>query len=1029
MKKSRFRLQIKKHGCRYAAALLLTGSIASAVTANAQSLSPAADGPESCLTQTQSQGWMARAQNMFNLGNYQAAADQLRAAIAAEPDAEAKLKGELLLARTLLMLGDDECIRLADNIIRTQGTSPAGREALLTKADRLFFKEQYGPASLCYAQIPDVDLTPLYAYRQGVSLLRCGKFDKGRSLLSALAAKSRQYRAPADFYLAWADYAQERYEKALSGFEAVQPLLPAVNAASQGHDNLYLPSQLDANYFIAQIAFRQGNYNRALSLAQDLLKQYADNEYTRELNRLAGESLFKLDNYSAAEPYLQNYLTLTGESNIKPSAAYALGAIAYADGRTQLASQLLEPIAAADNIVGQGAALLMGQIAANQGDLTAAALYFERAWRDGEDQNLAEQAMYNHIAASAQGATTPFSSATELPERFLQLFPGSRYEAPVREYLSAAYFRDKDYARALESLNKIPSLSASQLKARQLVLYELGISEVSNGQYAAAENHLLQTLTGPDSHVASQAQIWLGQALYAQAKFNDAERAFRSYLSQQPNGANAAQATYDAAYALYMQDNFAKASAEFKKALDMKSLPARLRTDALVRLADCQYYLRNYAQAAELYAQAENQTDGDRAYAAMRAAMMQGLRGDLAAEIQGLKRMIASYPQSRWRPAAMYELATAQAKTDDLAAAASTYSNLAQTFGQLEEGRRAQLQLAHLYAKQGDDLKAIEEYKTVIRRWPTGDEAKAANVELKRLMAEQGEIAQYAAFINSVPGAPKIDNAELERLSYEAADNRLIASASDTEPMLNYLNQYPDGLYLAAALWRLAQAYEETGQFDKALSAIDRMQQGRPDARQLPEALILKGLLLEEHYPDRNAEALQAYRTAERQLGANTPQELYAGIMRLTDNADEQLDYAHRLQNMGGLTSDQAQEADFYEAQALQAQGNTPDAAAIYKSLASQPSTLYGARAAVAYSEMLLTQKKYKEAEKLLTSFTNTGTPHQYWLARGYIALADAVAAQGRKSLARQYINALKANYPGRETDIQQAIANRLNRY
>lgn len=976
---------------------------------------------QTAVTNPQQTGWLVRARQMFAMGNYRGCADQLRAAPVLTP-AE-----QVLLSRALLMTDDSECLQIARNVRLAEGASPIGVQALMTEGDWHFFHGEYGPASLCYEQLPDASSNPTYAYRLGISELRRGAFARGCSLLRPLAVGNGEYRIPAQFYLAWADYAQHRTQQALKAFEAIESRLPAVNAQSPGADALFLPSALDAGYYIAQIDFEQGRYSEASTRARRLLRGNTEGLYGRELNRVAGESLFKLGKLKDAEPYLQAYLDDCLQDEILPTAAYAMGAIAYNDGRTDSARELLEPIASRRDITGQGASLLLGQIAADRGDYNAAALYFDKAWRYGQDRDVAERGMYNHIAVMARGADIPFASAQELPEQFLNTFPGSQYEGQVREILSQTYYRDKDYTRALENLDRIANPTAQQRAIRQLALYELGISELSNGNAANAETHLLEATKGSDAKVAAQAQLWLGQALYSQGKFAAADRAYRAYLKQNPSGANAAQARYDAAYALYMQDKFREAAEEFTRAIADSNLPERLRTDATVRLADCRYYLRDYTAASQLYAQAAKAGTGDEAYAAMRAAMMQGLRGDLAAEINGLQEMIARHQSSRWTPSAMIELAQTQARNGDIAAAESTYSETVKKYPQLEEGRRAQLQLATLYMKQNSDEQAIAAYQDVIRRWPTGEEAKAANVELRRLMAARGQVAEYAAFMNSVPGAPKIDNAELERLDYENADTRLIANAADQEAMKEYLSRYPDGLYLAPALWRLAQAQNETGQTEQALATIGELETRRPDAGQLPDALMLKGQLLED--AGRTTEALKAYQRAESIFGADMPADVYAGIMRLSTDASVRLEYARTIKSMPSLDSEQVQEADFFEGVALEALGQNDAAATLFKNLATQPSSLYGARGAVAYGQLLIKEKKYKEAQRALEAFTNAGSPHAYWLAHGYIALADAVGMQGNKTLAKEYLEALRSNYPGNEADIHKLIDAGLKKY
>ena len=63
-----------------------------------------------------------------------------------------------------------------------------------------------------------------------------------------------------------------------------------------------------------------------------------------------------------------------------------------------------------------------------------------------------------------------------------------------------------------------------------------------------------------------------------------------------------------------------------------------------------------------------------------------------------------------------------------------------------------------------------------------------------------------------------------------------------------------------------------------------------------------------------------------------------------------------------------------------------------------------------------------------MTDFTDAGTPHEYWLARGFIVLADVYTAQGKGYLAKEYLISLRDNYPGDESDIKQMISSRLKK-
>ena len=67
-----------------------------------------------------------------------------------------------------------------------------------------------------------------------------------------------------------------------------------------------------------------------------------------------------------------------------------------------------------------------------------------------------------------------------------------------------------------------------------------------------------------------------------------------------------------------------------------------------------------------------------------------------------------------------------------------------------------------------------------------------------------------------------------------------------------------------------------------------------------------------------------------------------------------------------------------------------------------------------------------KQAERTANSLVDAGTPHHYWLARTFILLSDIYVKQGKTSEAREYLQSLKNNYPGKERDILEAVDQRL---
>ena len=85
-----------------------------------------------------------------------------------------------------------------------------------------------------------------------------------------------------------------------------------------------------------------------------------------------------------------------------------------------------------------------------------------------------------------------------------------------------------------------------------------------------------------------------------------------------------------------------------------------------------------------------------------------------------------------------------------------------------------------------------------------------------------------------------------------------------------------------------------------------------------------------------------------------------------------------------------------------------------------------GAEAKYLLAQQLYEQTQYGSAETEIMDFIERNTPHQYWLARAFVLLADVYIKQNDDFQAKQYLISLEENYKGND-DIKQMIDVRLN--
>lgn len=779
-------------------------------------------------------GYLERARVMSDAGNYEGVIDQLRhldTQRARMSAAEAE-EYTYLLANAYYQRDDADCLQLLYDFCRTFPASPLAPKAALAIGDFHFFRHQWADALAAYndcdmQRLNREDMT-LYDYRRALCLIKTGHFEEAREAIYAFE-EAPGYENAFNFYSGYLDYIDGDFKSAYQRFSMVPDGIKG----------------LDAGYYMAQIEYSRGEYDRVISRGSALLRRNPDPELAPEISRIVGLSYFKQGELGRARDYLSDYFATT-TAEPEPDAVYAMGAIDYAEGRYNAARQRFSQLTDLNNAVGQGAWLYLGQCSLQQDNASAAALAFEKAWKLDFDKDVTETALYNYVTTLTRGAKIPFSSSSELLEKFVSTYPDSQYTPEVEAYLATAYYNDRNYAKALRYIESIRNPSAAVLGAKQKILYETGIENMTNGKTDQAVTYLKQcvALKQYDRALAAQASLWLGDAYFSLGRFKEAAASYEYFVSNESGRENRALGYYDLGYAQYKLEEYAKAAASFNSALGSRpALDARMANDARIRRADCLYYTGKYSDASALYTQAINSGATDSDYALYRRAVINGLTGNTSAKIADLKQIETDYPHSRW--------------------------------------------LADAYREQA---LAYEE---------AGRSAEAADAYKKRL---------------GVTGITDLD----ELLSMATAMNR-------------------------ASRW------------------------------------------------------------------------------------EDLLDVVDRIRHAGGLEPDEMQEIDLYEADALTALGRASESMPIYSRLAENPSSAPGSKSAVILSELEIKQGDFEAAKVRMEEFTDIGSPHQYWLARGFIALADAYYGLGEKSLAREYVTSLSENYPGGEADIKKMISTRLS--
>lgn len=885
-----------------------------------------------------------------------------------------------------------------------------------------FQQEEYATALEWFAPIEmdrlSMHLQPAFFQRMGVSYLKTGDTEQAYPLFQVLSTMDSEYQSSAQYYLAYLEYADKQYATALEMFES----LPK--------DDEY---ETTVPYYITQILFIQGKYDQALQRSVELLDTRLSTEQEAELSRIAAQCYYQQGASSRALRYFKRYFQLTN-TPLRSSALNG-GICAFEQGDANLAIEALSKVTGVNDEMAQRAYLLLGHAYLMNADMRNASMAFDRASKSTFNAKVQEEAWFNYGLTVHQSSYSPFNESVVVFESFLNNYPNSAYADKVNDCLVEVYMTTRNYDAALASINKIARPGQKILTAKQRILFQLGTQQVANADLSKAESYFTQAiqLGNLNKETRAQAFFWRGECAYRTERYLQAENDFRQFTALSDNAANEIYALgrYNLGYAYFKQHKFSSAIEWLNKYVAISAEHGKnTYSDALNRLGDSHFYLRQFGKAEDYYTKAAGASGGLGDYATFQKGFMAGLQKNYTAKITAMKQLRQKWPQSEYADDALFEEGKTYVTLSRTSEAINSFTQLTQQFPNSSLARQAGLQLGLLHFNSDQPEKAIANYKQVIDRYPGSEEARVAAEDLKAVYIEINDIPAYAAYIGTLKGKVQFAAGEQDSLTYLAAE-RVLSRGNATQSkqaLVNYLQSFEDGAFRLHAQTELARIHYAEQAYPEALQAYELVLQ-HADNRFTEEALARTA---EIYFMDgESRKALETYRNlAIRAELKENKEAARIGILRTTvalDLNDEVVVAANDLLQNTSLAPDLRNEAMYNRAKALLAVGQSEYAVKDLKELSKDTRTIYGAEASFLLAELYFNANQLEKAEKVVFDLIDSATPHQYWLARGFILLSDIYIAQGDSFQAKQYLQSLQSNYSAQD-DIAGMIQSRFNK-
>lgn len=857
-----------------------------------------------------------------------------------------------------------------------------------------------------------------FYFKRGYSYLQTNEDNKALADFFEIKEVENKYQFPATYYHSHISYEQKNYEIALKGFNKL------IGNETFGS---VVP------YYITQIYFIQGKFDKVIKEAPKLLKDSINIQKEGEINRMIGESYFNLKDYSNALTFLTK--TELG-SGLNIHGNYILGYCCYkAKDYKKAATNFMKALDNKDSIA-QNAYYHLSDCFIKLNEKLKAKNASYNASQLNFDKKIAEDALFNFAKLSYELDFSPYNEAVKSFGKYLKQYPNSPRREEAYKYLINVYSTTKNYAQAINSIESLGEMSPALKYTYQKLNYFKGVEFFNNGDLDNAEKQFTKSLSqNTDFKLNALNQYWLAEISFLRKDYSTAINLWKKFqlLEGSASLAEYDLSNYALGYAYFLRkdkDDYTNANISFRKFLLTKNKYDENKTvDSYIRAADCYFMNRDFVQASEYYKSAINLNKLDVDYSLFQKALCDGLSKKYEEKVNELKKIETSFPNSNYLSASLNEIAdTYFNNLKDEENAIIYYERILKNYPNSSFANNSLAQLGNIYFARKNDEKAFEYYDRFVKADTKSDAAKEVLESIKKIFEAKGNVEEMEQYFVSV-GNPLSEN-QLEKATYIAAYDAYYTQKScelASTKWETYINKFPNGKYITEAQFCSAECAYSKGLNEKALTGylyvIDKPR-GIYTEVSLTKASFL--LFKDKKYKETLPIFIQLQDIAETPANKNAGK---IGAMRCAyylNDFETALTECVKVINIEKITPQQLSEAKYIKAKSLYETNRLDDAMLEFKAMTKSAKNLSGAEAYYYIAKIHFSKNNYKEVENTITKLVSYEYSNDEWNSKGLLLLADAYLAKGDDSDAEVVLQTLIDTKPKEE--ILNQATERMNK-
>ena len=877
-----------------------------------------------------------------------------------------------------------------------------------------FSKQSYSDAFNILKQIDEDYLEEKFLeefyFKLGYLSLVNYRFDESLSYLNkSLSQKSSEFENASRYYRGMSNYFLGNFEETVEDFESLR------NVA---YYQPYLP------YYLTQIYFTQGKYEKVIQYGKEKV-QFEETENIYEIEKLIGQSYFKLDDYRNALVHFNIY-----EKNVDKLDKEEFYQIAYTNyqlGEYQNAIPLFLEINNSDKELGQVVNYYLADCYLKTGEKQSALTAFKNVMKHDADPELQKISKLNYCKLSYElgndrAAIKTLTSYTKEDDDYEE----------AQDLLGEILIRSNDYETAMLTIERLPSKSRKILKAYQNLAFKSALSSVSdNDELKALTFFNIAEETPGNESIKIESLYWLARIYDKQDKLKRS----REYLDKLFDIPSISaqdvffESKYLSAYQYYKQGQLSLAAIDFQEAdlafnQNKHSLDAHF--DVLTRNGDCMYITKDYPRAKEYYQRAKRNENPNSDYVMFQLGNIEAAQGNKYEAILAMDDLVTMRGDSKYVDEALYFNAQNYQALNKPTAALNEYKKIVALGNNDNEYYvPALLRSALITYNDGDMKQALQYYQMVFKSNASGKEKNQALKALEEIYVEDlNDPQSYFDFAKSEAGL-EVDDFAKDSLSYSVAI-RKFRKANYREAIIGfdkYLSTFPEGYYASEASYYRGDSYSQMKEYSQALESYQESLK-EEDGKFYNEALKKAALISFNHKNDYQESAELAKKALELNISEAERKDFFEiAVVSLYNIQDYSnlLSVSDAMLQSKNLEDYEIAKVNFYKAKALVNLNKKDLAVMAFNKVVQNSRNNQAAEASYELAKIFFETGRLEKAESQALETTKRAANYPSWVAKSLILLSDIYLKKEDSFNATAAIDAVLENYTADEQITQEA--------